>query len=242
MEQKRRVLITGASKGIGRAALRKLHDEGYCVVGIARSRPTDLLPGETFYQCDLSDIDATKILITQLAAESPFYGIVNNVAKIHTTTLEDCEPDELYEAARVNLAVALICTKALLPGMKELGVGRIVNISSRASLGKEKRISYSATKGGLISMGRSWALELAAYNITVNAIAPGPIETESFRVSNPAGAEATIALKNAVPVGRTGTPEEIAHAISYLLHELSGFITGQTLHIDGGLSISTVKI
>jgi len=242
VEQKRRVLVTGASKGIGRATMRRLHDEGYDVVGIARTRPSDLLPGETFYPCDLSDTDATTARITQLAAEAPFYGLVNNVAKIHTSTLEDCEPDELYEAVRINLAVALICTKALLPGMKALGMGRIVNISSRASLGKEKRISYSATKGGLISMGRSWALELAKHNITVNAIAPGPIETESFRVSNPAGDAHTIALKNAIPVGRMGTPEEIAHAISYLLHDLSAFITGQTLHIDGGLSISAVKI
>ena len=120
--------------------------------------------------------------------------------------------------------------------------GRVVNISSRAALGKPNRTAYSATKAALIGMSRTWALELAQHNITVTVIAPGPVATELFKQASPPGAEQTRALLAAVPLQRIAEPEEIAHAIGFLLHPLAGYMTGQTLHIDGGLTISAARL
>src|SRR5690606_28206273 len=112
--------------------------------------------------------------------------------------------------ARLNLEVPLVLTQQLVSTMKEHGFGRIVNISSRAALGKEQRSAYSASKAGLIGMSRTWALELAPHGITVNAIGPGPIATELFNNANPPEAEATQRILRSVPVKRLGQPAEVA--------------------------------
>lgn len=148
----------------------------------------------------------------------------------------------MNEAMALNVNAALVCLQALMPGMRQAGAGRVVNISSRAALGKPNRTAYSATKAALIGMSRTWALELAPHNITVNVIAPGPVATELFKQASPPGAEQTRALLAAVPLQRIAEPEEIAHAIGFLLHPLAGYMTGQTLHIDGGLTISAARL
>lgn len=241
-DQARRVLVTGASKGIGRAVLRRLREDGYQAVGVARTRPDDLEPGEAFHCCDLNDLEGTRALLQALAEEAPFYALINNVAMAPTTSIDDTSLADMEAAVRLNLNAALVCTQALLPGMRRLGAGRVVNLSSRAALGKVNRTAYSATKAGLIGMSRTWALELAAAAITVNVIAPGPIATELFRTASPPDDPRTRALMAAVPLQRVGMPEEIAHAVSFLLDARAGFMTGQTLHIDGGLTISAVRI
>lgn len=240
--EQRRVLVTGASKGIGRAILRRLHQDGYRACGIARTAPEDLAPGEEFHRCDLTDTAATAALVARLADDGPFYGLVNNAAMSPTTSLEDCSMDDMQQAFQLNVLATLACTQAVLPGMKSLGVGRVINFSSRAALGKENRTAYSATKAGVIGMSRTWALELAPHNISVNVIAPGPVETELFRTASPPDHPRTKALVAAVPLRRTSQPEEMAHFVAMLLHPLGGYMTGQTLHIDGGLTISAVKI
>lgn len=237
-----RVLVTGASRGIGRATMRYLAAAGYQVVGLARSKPDDLLPHEQFVTCDLIDPEATRQQVAALAEQAPFYGLVNNAALAHTTNLEQTSVADMHEAMTVNVNAALVCMQALLPGMASAKAGRVVNISSRAALGKPNRTAYSATKAAVIGMSRTWALELAPHNITVNVIAPGPVATELFKKASPPGAPQTQALLAAVPLQRVSEPEEIAHAIAFLLHPLSGYITGQTLHIDGGLTISATRI
>jgi 3-oxoacyl-[acyl-carrier protein] reductase len=237
----RKVLVTGASRGIGRATMHRLRRDGYEPVGLARKPPPDLADHEQFVECDLADTEAVTGLAARLAASPPFYALVNNAAMAPTTSLDDTSLRDMDEANRVNVLAPLLLTQAIAPGMRAAGGGRIVNISSRAALGKVNRTAYSATKSALVGMTRTWALELAPHNVTVNAIAPGPIETEIFRTASPPSDPRTIALKAAVPLQRVGAPAEVAHVIAFLLDDLAGFITGQTIYIDGGLTISAVK-
>jgi len=131
----------------------------------------------------------------------------------------------------------MLLTQALIPVMQKKGYGRVVNIGSRAALGKQGRTVYSATKAGIVGMTRTWALELARSGVTVNAIAPGAIATELFLTANPENSEQTKKLKAAVPMGRIGKPEEIAHVVAMLFDPLAGYTTGQVIYVCGGLSV-----
>lgn len=241
-DQKKRVLVTGASKGIGRATMKRLDDDGYAVVGLARTRPNDLMEHEEFHTVDLSDHAEVQTLLERLASDAPFYGLVNNAAMSPTTSLFETSLRDMQQSVDLNLTAPLVCTQAMVRGMCGLRTGRIVNLSSRAALGKVNRTAYSAAKAGILGMTRTWALELAEYGITVNAVAPGPVATELFRMASPPDHPNTKALLDAVPLKRVAEPLEIAHAIAFLMDERAGFITGQTLHIDGGLTISSVRI
>lgn len=235
MGQKGKVLVTGASRGIGRAICERLHADGYAVVGVARHRPVDLDPGIEFHCADLSSADATRTLLQQLAADAPFYGLVNNVGLVPTGPLEEVQLEDLHRAVAVNLEAAILCAQALIGGMREANMGRIVNISSRAALGKQSRTLYSITKAGVIGMTRTWALEFASQGITVNAVAPGPIATDFFRDAN--SDSATKKLLDAIPVARIGEPADVAHTVAYLLDRRCGFVTGQTHYVCGGMTI-----
>ena len=121
--------------------------------------------------------------------------------------------------------------------MKQARCGRIVNISSRAALGKELRTVYAATKAGLHGLTKTWALELAPHQITVNAIGPGPIGTELFHAANPPDSPRTQAILEGIPLHRLGAPADIAHAVSFFLDERASFITGQVIYVCGGLTV-----
>ena len=231
----RTFLITGASKGIGLALAQRLSRDAYHVVGLARQSAPDF-PG-TLVQVDLADTSATDAALADLVTRFSFDGVVNNVGLVRPQRLGAVELTALEEVMRVNLHPALQTVQALLPGMSARGWGRIVNISSLTVLGSVERTAYAAAKAALVSFSRSWALELATTGITVNAVSPGPTETELFRANNPVGSEGERRYLAGVPVGRFGTPDEIAAAIAFLLSEDAGFITGQTIHVDGGASI-----
>ena len=238
----RRVLVTGASRGIGRAAMQRLREDGFRPIGLARTLPSDAVEGEEYHAVDMTDFAALRELLATLTSHEPFYGLVNNAAMSPVTSLEDCTLEDMDDAVRLNLLAPLICTQAVAPGMRRMRAGRIVNISSRAGLGKVNRTAYSATKAGIVGMTRTWALELAGDGISVNAIAPGPVLTELFRQASPPEHPRTIALMDAVPLKRAAEPSELAHFIAFLLDERSGFMTGQTLYVDGGLTVSAVKL
>jgi NAD(P)-dependent dehydrogenase (short-subunit alcohol dehydrogenase family) len=121
--------------------------------------------------------------------------------------------------------------------MREANFGRIISIASRAALGKEERTVYAGSKAGLIGMTKTWALEMAQYGITVNAIGPGPIATELFTSGNPPSDPKTIKIVQSIPVKRMGQPEDVAHAVASLLDNRAGFITGQIHYVCGGMTV-----
>ncbi len=233
-------LVTAASRGIGRGIVKRLAAEGYSIVTLDRDAPAELLAQETFLQVDLSDREATAAALADAVRRHAPTRLVNNAGLVRPAPLEEVTVEDLEAVVSLNLRCAIQCAQAVLPAMKSAGLGRIVNISSRAALGKELRTVYAATKAGLIGVTKTWALELAAHGITVNAIGPGPIGTELFHDVNPAGSPRTKAIIEGVPVKRLGTPEDIAHAAAFLLDERAGFVTGQVVYVCGGMTVGLV--
>lgn len=230
----RTFLITGASKGIGRALSERLATAGHRVVGLARN-PSDY-PGELVC-VDLSRRDETAAVLAELTTRYAFDGVVNNVGLVRPHRVDSITLDDLDAVFVANLHSAVQATQAILPAMRDNGWGRIINISSLTILGIAERTAYAAAKAALVSFARTWALELAETGITVNAVAPGPTETELFRANNPPGSEGERRYLSGVPMRRFGRPDEIAAVIAFLLSEDAGYITGQTLYVDGGASI-----
>jgi 3-oxoacyl-[acyl-carrier protein] reductase len=232
------IVITGASKGIGRAAADALSQRGWTVIGVARSAPQSF-PGE-FISADLADRDQTEALASALASRGNVLGIVNNVGLAKHETIDAVDLRAFTAAMDLNVRPALELTQALLPGMRSARFGRIINVTSLVTRGFAFRASYAAAKAALESLTRTMAIELAAHGVTANAIAPGPTETELFRTNNPPGSEGEARYLRSVPMRRFAQPEEIAAAIAFLAGEKAGFITGQTLFIDGGASLGSL--
>ncbi|ORA20390.1 SDR family oxidoreductase [Mycobacterium arosiense] len=232
----RRVLITGASKGIGRAVADRIAKSGDIPVGLARTGPDDF-PGE-FYEADLTDRAATDAVLGLVLANGPIDAVVNNVAVARFGRIDSIDLDDLAVTCDLNVRAAVQVVQAVLPGMLANGWGRIVNVTSLTTLGTPERTPYAATKAALEACTRIWAGELAQSGITVNAVAPGPIETEMYRALSPVGSEREARILQTIPLRRLGTPREIAHAICALLDEDAGYITGQVIRADGGGSIA----
>ena len=231
----RRIVITGASKGIGLELSRLLAEAGHHPVGIARTAPVEF-PG-TFVTADLADRRQTADALTEILDAGPVHALVNNVGLVRPAKLGEVDLDDLATVFDVNVRVAVQATQAVLPGMLAEGWGRIVNITSLVTVGLAERTAYGSAKAALEFCTRAWASELAESGVTVNAVAPGPTETELFRANNPPGSDGEARYLGAVPMRRFGTPREISAAAAFLLSDDAGFITGHVLRADGGGSI-----
>ena len=234
----KKVLVTGASGGIGRAIAQRLTDDGYQIINMDIVEPRSRVPGETWIKVDLMDVDQTREALAPLVASGDVLRVVNNAGFIRPATLENTRIEDFQAVMALNLRAPMLVTQALLPAMRKAGFGRVVNISSRSALGKELRTAYSATKAGILGMTRTWALEAAADGVTVNAIGPGPIATELFLSGNPPDSPKTRQIMETIPVKRMGKPEDVAHAVASLLDDRAGYITGQVLYVCGGMTAS----
>ena len=239
----RSAMVTGASMGIGRATALILAQAGADVVLASRreplleevSREIEAL-GRRALVRPLDVRDKAAIFAAVEHAEREFGKLdilVNNAGAHHSMSLEEMTEEAWYHVLDVNLKGTLYCCQAAVPGMKKRRYGRIVNIASITGQtgGVSGPVNYSASKGGILSMTKTMARDLAPYNITVNSIAPGQIDTRMGRLPQ----ERLEALLELIPLGRLGRPEEIGYAVLFLASHEAGYITGATLDVNGGI-------
>lgn len=227
-------LVTGGSNGIGRAIVQRLADDGHTVINVDIVEPPAGAPGH-FRRIDLTDRETARTGLAKLAQEFSIVRLVNNAGIVRARPIEQVTAEEFDAVVALNLGGAVLCAQAVLPAMRAARFGRIVNISSRAVQGRPNRTVYAMTKGGLLSMTRTWALELAADGITANAIGPGPVDTETFRRNNSPAVVAGVL--GAIPMKRLAVADDVAQAAAFFLDARSGFFTGQMLHVCGGQTL-----
>jgi 3-oxoacyl-[acyl-carrier protein] reductase len=238
-------LVTGASRGIGRAIAETLARQGATVVGTATSAEGAAAIGLRLAEqglrgrgarLDVSDEQSVEALFTDLTAhEGAPEILVNNAGITRDNLLMRMKSDEWNDVVSTNLSSLYRVCKASLRGMMKARYGRIVNISSVVGLiGNPGQTNYAAAKAGMIGFTKSLAREIASRNITVNVVAPGFIATDMTRALDEKQVEA---LKSQIPLARLGTPADIAAAVAFLASDAGAYITGETLSVNGGLSM-----
>ncbi|WP_439143411.1 SDR family NAD(P)-dependent oxidoreductase [Planktotalea sp.] len=235
-------LITGGSKGIGADLGQRLIQRGYTVVSLSRGAPEWSHDALHHVEVDLTDATATERVAKDIAATHNITHLIHNAGVIRPNLVEEATTEDLTALTQIHLGAPLILLQACLPNMKENQFGRVLFNGSRAALGVPTRTAYSATKAGISGMARTWALELAQYGITVNVVAPGPVQTDNFWDIIPKGSEREAELAKRLPVGRLGTVRDISNAFMFFCDPENSFVTGQTLYVCGGASVGTLTL
>jgi 3-oxoacyl-[acyl-carrier protein] reductase len=237
---KKLAIVTGASRGIGRAIAEKLVADGFWVVGTATSDSGaeaisaylgDNGKGYKLNVADAADIESF-IKTTGDAYGTPAV-LVNNAGITRDNLLMRMKDEEWDDIISTNLTSIFRMSKAVLRGMMKVRYGRIINISSVVgSTGNAGQANYAAAKAGMVGFAKSMAKEVGSRGITVNTVSPGFIDTD---MTKKLSEDIKNALLGSIALGRLGQPEEIAHAVSFLASEQASYITGETLHVNGGM-------
>lgn len=236
-------LVTGASRGIGRAIAERLIADGFFVIGTATSDGgaaaiSDYLGDNgKGLKLDVSNSESIADVVKQIGTE---YGaptvLINNAGITRDNLLMRMKDEEWDDIINTNLTSVFRMSKALLRGMMKAKTGRIINISSVVgSTGNAGQANYAAAKAGMVGFTKSMAKEVGSRNITVNTVAPGFIDTDMTRELPE---DTRNALLSSIALGRLGEAEEIAHAVSFLASQGAAYITGETLHVNGGMHMS----
>ena len=240
---KKVAIITGASRGIGSAAAKLLDSEGWQTALVyknnkekAESLCASLTNESRVYRCDVSDSDAVNETVKKIISDFGSVGLlVNNAGIAQQKLFTDISDGDFEEMTSVNLDGVFYMCRAVIPEMVHNKSGRIINISSMwGQTGASCEVHYSAAKAGVIGLTKALAKELAPSGITVNAVAPGVIETDMLSAFGEAEKEE---MRAEIPLGRIGTAEDVAAAVAFLAGDGAAYITGQVLSVNGGLVI-----
>ena len=236
-------IVTGGGQGIGKAIAEKLAAEGATVavtdlVGQNASQTADGLPGAVAMGVDVTDRQGVQAMADQVVQ---LFGridvLVNNAGWDKASPFVDSEPGDWDRAIAVNLYGVLHTCKAVLPIMAAQGSGAVVNLGSDAGrVGSSGEAVYSAAKGGVIAFTKSLAREMARHQVRVNCVCPGPTDTALF--ASFAGPKLREALTKAIPFRRLGQPADVANVVAFLASDEASFVTGQTVSVSGGLTMS----
>jgi 3-oxoacyl-[acyl-carrier protein] reductase len=232
-------IVTGGSAGIGLAVVEALLAKGYEVFSLDMQPARLMHPKLEHIAVDLADPARTREVAEKLNKHS-VTTLIHNAGTIRPALLADVKLEDLEALVNLHLSSAVLLLQSVLPSMKAAGFGRVVLVSSRAVLGLPTRTAYSATKAGMLGLARTWALELAPQGITVNVVAPGPIETDNFYSVVPRGQGDKVA--QAIPVKRLGQAGDVARAVMFFADRDAGFVTGQVLYVCGGTSVGTLVL
>ena len=231
-------IVTGGTRGIGQAICLRLQKQGHLVIASyggndEKAKAFTFDTGIRAYRWDVGDHEACIHNCNDIAAEhGPIDIVINNAGVTRDGVLHKMSFDDWNEVMRINLGGCFNMAKATFPGMRERGWGRIVNIGSiNGQAGQYGQVNYAAAKSGIHGFTKALAQEGAKYGVTVNAIAPGYIDTDMVAAVPPPVLEKIVAK---IPVGRLGQAEEIARGVAFLTSDNGGFVTGSTMSINGG--------